>query len=148
MTPRPPQTDAEWQSYYDLRWQVLRKPWNQPPGGDANEAAEDVLHVMIPDDAGRAIAVGRIIFKPDGEAQVRSMATAEGMRSRGLGQRVMEYLEQAARQRGVKTIVLNARNQAVPFYAKFGYEAIGEGHLLFGVIPHTVMRKTLTESNP
>jgi GNAT superfamily N-acetyltransferase len=147
MSPRSPQTDAEWHSYHDLRWQVLRKPWGQPPGGDAGEANEDVLHVMIPDDHGRAIAVGRIIFKSPQEAQVRSMATLEERRGQGLGRRVMEYLEQTARERGIGTIFLNAREQAVPFYAKLGYQAVGEGPLLFGCIPHTVMRKDLTNPN-
>jgi GNAT superfamily N-acetyltransferase len=144
--PRPPQTDAEWESYRELRWRVLRAPWNQPRGGDAGEDDEDVVHAMIPGDAGEAIAVGRIIFLRNGQAQIRSMATIEPLRGRGLGQRVIEYLEQQARARGVKTIVLNARNRAVPFYARLGYEAVGEGPLLFGVIPHTAMRKQLEDA--
>jgi hypothetical protein len=56
----------------------------------------------------------------------------------------MEHLEQAARQRGTRTIFLNARENAVGFYAKLGYEPVGEGPLLFGCIPHTVMKKTLS----
>lgn len=143
MQPRPPQTEAEWASYRELRWRVLRAPWSQPPKVDAGEDQEDCLHAMIADDAGQAIAVGRIIFKPTGEARIRSMATAEDRRGQGLGRQIMEYLEQAARQRGATAIVLNARDNAVPFYAKLGYEPVGEGLLLFGVIPHTVMRKLL-----
>jgi predicted GNAT family N-acyltransferase len=143
MTPREPQTEAEWESYRDLRWRVLRAPWNQPRAADAGEELEDVVHAMIPDDNGLAIAVGRVIFKPDGVAQIRGMATAEGRRGQGLGQRIMEFLEQAASRRGATAIVLNARNQAVPFYARLGYEAVGEGPLLFGCIPHTAMRKRL-----
>jgi predicted GNAT family N-acyltransferase len=143
MQPRTPQTDAEWASYRDLRWRVLRAPWNQPPHIDAGEDLEDCIHAMIADDAGKAIAVGRIIFKSTGEAQIRSMATAEDRRGQGLGRRIMEYLEQAARQRGATAIFLNARDNAVPFYAKLGYEPVGEGPLLFGCIPHTVMKKSL-----
>jgi predicted GNAT family N-acyltransferase len=140
---KSPQTSAEWESYHDLRWRVLRAPWNQPPGGDAGEGDEDVAHALICNDVGQAVAVGRIIFKAGGEAQIRSMATAEGCRGQGLGRRIMEYLEQAARQRGVRTIFLNARQNAVAFYAKLGYEEAGPGLLLFGVIPHVVMRKQL-----
>jgi predicted GNAT family N-acyltransferase len=143
MTPRPPVTDAEWASYRNLRWRVLRAPWNQPLAQDAREDEEDQVHAMITDDAGQAIAVGRIIFKPNHEAQIRSMATAEGRRGQGLGRRIMEHLEHAARQRGVTTLSLNARENAVEFYAKLGYKAVGEGPLLFGCIPHTAMRKSL-----
>jgi len=143
MHPRPPQTHAEWQSYRDLRWRVLRAPWNQPPAVDAGEDQEDCLHAMIADDAGGAIAVGRIIFRADGEAQIRSMATAEDRRGLGLGRQIMEYLEQAARRREMRAIFLNARDNAVGFYAKLGYEPVGEGPLLFGCIPHTAMKKSL-----
>ena len=148
MTPRPPQTDAEWESYRALRWLVLRKPWGQPLAPDAGEDREDCVHAMIPGEDGRAVAVGRIIFKSDGTAQVRSMATVEHLRGQGLGQRVLEYLEQAARRRGVTSIILNARDRAVPFYARLGFEAVGEGPLLFGCIPHTAMRKQLTPTAP
>jgi N-acetylglutamate synthase-like GNAT family acetyltransferase len=98
---------------------------------------------MIADDAGGAIAVGRIIFRADGEAQIRSMATAEDRRGLGLGRQIMEYLEQAARRREMRAIFLNARDNAVGFYAKLGYEPVGEGPLLFGCIPHTAMKKSL-----
>src|SRR5262245_4792564 len=98
---------------------------------------------MIADDAGRAIAVGRIIFKSAREAQVRSMATRGAARGHGLGRRVLEYLEQQARNASVATIFLNAREEAVGFYARLGYEPVGPGPLLFGVIPHTVMKKAL-----
>jgi predicted GNAT family N-acyltransferase len=141
MNAKSPQSPAEWESYYDLRWRILRAPWNQPRGGDPDEGQGDMLHAMIGDDDGRAIAVGRIIFKSAEEAQIRSMATEEGRRGEGLGRRIMDFLEQAARNRGVKVIFLNAREQAAGFYARLGYEVVGPGPLLFGVIPHLAMRK-------
>lgn len=143
MEPRPPHTVAEWASYRDLRWRVLRAPWNQPLAPDAGEDQEDQVHAMIAGPSGAALAVGRIIFKPDGEAQIRSMATEESHRGQGLGRGIIEYLEQSARLRGATAISLNAREAAVPFYAKLGYEPAGEGPLLFGCIRHTAMRKIL-----
>lgn len=143
MLARPPESDAEWESYYDLRWRILRAPWNQPRGSDPDEGQGDMLHAMIGDNAGRAIAVGRIIFKSGDEAQIRSMATDNRYRGQGLGRRIMEYLEQAARDRGVKVLVLNAREDAAGFYARLGYKVVGPGPLLFGVIPHLAMSKPL-----
>jgi hypothetical protein len=29
---RPPKTKSEWENYYDLRFRVLREPWQQPRG--------------------------------------------------------------------------------------------------------------------
>ena len=146
-SPRSPRTDAEWASYHDLRWRVLRAPWGQPPVVDPGEDDEDCVHAMIADDAGRAIAVGRIIFKAPGEAQIRSMATEEAYRGRGLGKQIMKFLEHAACERGVRTIVLNAREDVAPFYAQLGYEAVGEGPVLFERIRHTTMRKRLGDAS-
>jgi GNAT superfamily N-acetyltransferase len=143
MEVHPPNTDAEWASYRNLRWRVLRAPWNQPLAPDAGEDQEDQVHAMIAGPSGAALAVGRIIFKSNGEAQVRSMATDESHRGKGLGRCIIEYLEQEARHRGVTAISLNARESAVPFYARLGYESIGEGPFLFGCIRHTTMRKAL-----
>jgi GNAT superfamily N-acetyltransferase len=144
MRPRSPQTDAEWDSYYELRYQVLRAPWGQPR--DAKRSDEDVpnVHAMIPDHRNRAVAVGRLLILSPTEGQIRSMATAEDMRGQGLGRQIMRYLEQAARDAGVVALTLNAREDAVPFYTKLGYEVVGEGPLLFGMIPHAAMRKQLT----
>src|SRR3954465_11869503 len=143
MKPHPPHTDSEWASYHELRWLVLRAPWNQPRGADAGEDKENEVHAMIAGPSGAALAVGRIIFKPNGEAQVRSMATDELHRGQGLGRCIIEYLEQEARRRGVTTISLNAREAAVPFYARLGYKPEAAGPLLFGCIRHVAMRKTL-----
>ena len=143
MTPRTPRTDAEWEAYRDLRWRVLRAPWGQPRAADVDEDIPTV-HALITDDRGRAVAAGRLLVKSPVEAQVRSMATAEDMRGQGLGRRIMEYLEQAARDAGVASIVLHARLDAVPFYARLGYKPTGPGPTLYGCIPHTAMRKQLS----
>jgi hypothetical protein len=49
MYPRSPVSDVEWASYRDLRWRVLRAPWNQPAAVDAGEDREDCVHAMIAD---------------------------------------------------------------------------------------------------
>jgi N-acetylglutamate synthase-like GNAT family acetyltransferase len=138
-----PQTDAQWASYYDLRWRVLRAPWGQPPASARDELEDVAEHAMICDDQGLAIAVGRLHCNSADEAQIRSMAVTPAHRGRGLGRLIVEYLEQAARERGVKTVMLNAREGAVGFYDKLGYEAVSPGPTLFGVIPHVKMQKAL-----
>ncbi len=140
---RRPATDAERTAYYDLRWQVLRAPWNQPREAECDPIEAVSEHALIADDVGQALAVGRLHFNSPDEGQVRSMATAPHVRGQGLGRRIFEHLEEIARQRGATTIVLNARTEAVGFYEKLGYEVVGEGPMLFGVIPHKKMSKRL-----
>jgi predicted GNAT family N-acyltransferase len=144
MRPRSPQNDAEWESYYELRYQVLRAPWGQPRDSKGSDEDVPMVHAMIADHRKRAVAVGRLLILSPTEGQIRSMATAEDMRGQGLGQQIIRYLEQAARDAGITVITINARKDAIPFYEKLGYERVGEGPLLFGKIPHAAMRKKLT----
>ena len=48
------------------------------------------------------------------------------------------------RGRGAPKIVLNARDNAVAFYRKRGYDVIGDAETLFGVISHLRMKKSLS----
>ena len=59
--------------------------------------------------------------------------------SRGIGRGIALELARL----GWDLVVDYARNEAAAFYAKLGYEPIGEGPLLFGCIPHTAMRKRI-----
>jgi GNAT superfamily N-acetyltransferase len=71
------------------------------------------------------------------------MAVAESARGKGLGRRIVEYLETIARDRGATTVVLNAREEVAGFYQTMGYEIIGAGPTLFGAVKHVRMQKRL-----
>lgn len=146
MTPRAPETAAQWQSYFDLRWRLLRAPWNEPPGSERDELDDQrpgVVHAMLCDHRGDAISVGRMQLNSPEEAQIRYMATAEAFQGQGLGRLVVRYLEQAAAAAGAQTMVLNARDSAVPFYVRLGYQIAGDGPVLFGGVKHVRMSKRL-----
>ena len=72
------------------------------------------------------------------------MAVDEHARGCSYGGRILEALEAEARGRGVRKIVLNARDNAVAFYRKRGYDVIGDAETLFGVISHLRMKKSLS----
>ena len=55
----------------------------------------------------------------------------------------MAYLEDQAKTKGWTEIVLEARENAVPFYHAIGYSNVAESYLLFGEIQHYRMSKTL-----
>ena len=96
------------------------------------------------DAAGKALACGRLHLTALGEAQLRYMAVDERARGCGYGGRILEALGAEARGRGASKIVLNARDNAVAFYRKRGYDVIGDAETLFGVISHVRMEKLLS----
>src|SRR5262245_51814412 len=91
-TPRAPQTGSEWDAYYDLRWRVLREPWDQPRGSEKDDLEDESEHVMIVGADSFPLAVGRLHFNTPSEAQVRFMAVEPRAQGHGFGGRVLGEL--------------------------------------------------------
>ena len=146
MEVRSPETETEFRAYYDLRWRVLREPWGQPLGSERDEHDVTATHVAGYDEAKRLVCVGRLHAVGTDVGQVRYMAVKESLRGRGLGQAVLDEIERLAKQQGMRTMVLDAREEVAGFYLRNGYVATGDGHTLFGEVRHTKMEKSLTGS--
>jgi len=137
-----PRTKKEYQKYYDLRWRILRKRWNQPMGSEKDELEGQSIHLMAC-EKGQHLGVGRVHFSSSKEAQIRYMAVEEGLQGKGIGTIILKELEKSAKRKGANHIILNARESAVGFYKKQGYRIVGKASTLFRVIPHYKMRKKL-----
>ncbi len=140
---RSPQTPREWDEYFDLRWRILRAPWNQPRGSEKDDREETSEHLMIPGPNSQPLAVGRLHFNSAAEAQVRYMAVEPEMQGRGLGGQLLKTFEERARAAGATWIVLNAREDAQRFYQRHGFVAIGPAPTIFDAVNHVRMRKDL-----
>ncbi len=139
-----PTTSEEFKKYYNLRYEVLRKPWGQPLGSERDEGEGTSIHRMIIDKkTGNALAVGRLQFNSTHEAQIRYMAVADEFQGKGLGSQIISALENVARGKGMQQIILSARENALQFYKNNGYKIMEKTHLLFGKIQHWLMRKEL-----
>ena len=140
---RSPRSSVEWDRYFDLRWRVLRAPWNQPRGTERDDREDNSRHFALWDPAGVPLAVGRIHLISPTEAQVRYMAVEPGSEGRGFGGRILAGLESAASEFGASRVVLNARELAQPFYERNGYAVVAPAETMFGSIVHWRMEKRL-----
>ncbi|EHY0934767.1 YiiD C-terminal domain-containing protein [Vibrio cholerae] len=138
-----PTTDNQLNKYFHFRWQMLREPWRMPIGSERDEYDSMSHHRMIVDSRGYPMAIGRLYITPDCEGQIRYMAVKANRRSKGMGSLILVALESLARQEGVKRLVCNAREDAIPFYAKNGFERRGELTDERGPVRHQQMVKTL-----
>ncbi|MCC3159919.1 GNAT family N-acetyltransferase [Hymenobacter sp. 15J16-1T3B] len=140
-----PRTPADWAAYYQLRYQVLRQPWQQPPGSEraADDDAPTTTHVLWRAPDGAVAGVARLHPSGPGQGQVRYMAVSPAWQGHHVGRQLLDYLEAAARQQGLTEIVLHARQSAVGFYERLGYAVVEPSHTLFGTVPHFLMRKAL-----
>jgi len=141
-----PQTEEEFERYYELRWEILRKPWNQPKGSEKDEYEEEATHIIACIN-NKIIGVGRIHMNSKEEAQIRYMAIKGRYRGKGIGGLVLKELERVAKEEGADYIILNARKNVVDFYKYHGYKILEKAHTLFGCILHWKMRKDLQSNN-
>ena len=139
-----PRTKEQLKMYYDLRYEILRKPWNQPYNSTFDEWEKNSVHALMVDENGKAIAAGRLQINSAEEGQIRSMAVKESEQGRGHGKKMLQWLEEEAKRRNMKHIVLDARDGAVNFYEKNGYHVEGESYILFDTIVHYRMKKVIS----
>jgi len=141
---RAPKNPKEFEQYYHLRWEILRKPFLQAKGSEKDDLDSQAIHRAIFDEHGNVIAVARLHFFQHLQGQIRYMAVTDKYQGKGLGQQLILALEQYAVTFGINKIMLQAREQAVNFYKKLSYHELGFSHSLYNQLKHFTMEKSLT----
>jgi ribosomal protein S18 acetylase RimI-like enzyme len=72
------------------------------------------------------------------------MAVLPQYQKQGLGEKLVESAEKLIVEKEGNLIWFNARENAVGFYKKLGYEVKGDVFDIAGVGPHYIMYKALT----
>lgn len=139
---RSPQNSEEWEAYFQLRFKILREPWNQALGTEHLSDDPTAIHVFAIEN-NQVLGVARMHESSPLQGQVRCVAVASSHQGRGIGKLLMNFLEQKATENNWKEIILEARENAVPFYSNLGYIIEKESYLLFGEIQHYTMKKVI-----
>ncbi|MCW9012371.1 MAG: GNAT family N-acetyltransferase [Gammaproteobacteria bacterium] len=137
-----PKTDEEFEKYFELRWRMLRAPWNEPRGSEKDIDECNSFHLMAIENKD-VIAVARLQFINKNQAQLRYMAVDDSQQNKGIGKRLLQQMENYSIQQQANEIFLHARENAVGFYEKRGYKFIEKSYLLFDSIQHYKMSKKL-----
>ena len=141
-TIKSPETKSEWESYFNFRWEKLRKPLGMPKDTLKDDKEQDSCHLIAVDSDEKVVGTGRLHFNSEQEGQIRYMAVNESIQRKGLGSSIVLELEMMAKKKGAKKMVLNARENALNFYLSLGYKEIEPYESDTG-IPHTTMSKEL-----
>ncbi|QSQ16176.1 GNAT family N-acetyltransferase [Myxococcus landrumensis] len=138
--------EAELMQALAIREVVFIEEQHVPEGIERDAEDANAYHV-IAHQSGHAIGTGRLVMlaqPPSGEegpwGQVGRMAVLQAHRKARVGSLLLTSLEQEARRRGVKGIMLHAQLYALEFYKKHGYSEMGTV-FLEGGIDHLEMRK-------
>lgn len=138
-----PKTQEEWDSYYDLRYRILREPLGKERGSERNDGDENGIHFALYDH-NKLVAIARLDQVDQATCQARFVAVEADSQGKGYGREIMNALENKAERLGYSKLILHARDYALPFYEKLGYTLVGPSYKLFDVLQHFEMFKELT----
>jgi N-acetylglutamate synthase-like GNAT family acetyltransferase len=126
----------------NLRYDILRKPWNQPKETSTDGMEDKAVNAFI-NDNDKVIACGRLQDNGNGVGQIRYMAVDANFQGKGLGKLIVSKLEEEAKKIGLNSIELQARENALEFYKSQGYSTKETSFKLWDIIQHYLMIKDL-----
>ena len=131
----------EYKQMIALRHMILRQPLGLNFSDEELEKEKnDILIAAFDDDDMLGCCMLTAI---DGQTiRIRQMAVQNNVQRKGIGASIMSFIENIARDKGCKCLMMHARDTAVGFYEKFGYKKRGDEFIEVG-IPHHVMEKKL-----
>ena len=140
---------ADWATLQEAAAQVRVAVFVQEQGIPAEEEwdFEDAtaLHAVLFDTSGQALGTARLLQTEVGVAKIGRMAVLREYRGQGLGQRLLKAMLSTARRRDDQQVLLSAQRSAEGFYARYGFEPVGEPYDEVG-IAHRAMRLRLSDT--
>ena len=135
------ETEMELDSAIQVRFRVFVSEQAVPPEEELDAADATASHAIALYQ-GQVVGTGRWLRREGATAQIGRMAVDIAWRRKGIGGRILEFLEETARTEGMRRSVLHAQEYVKSFYAAHGYREHGE-IFLEADIPHIEMRKDL-----
>lgn len=125
----------------DFRNAVFRQPWGLDIKDD-NLEEDKAMEMYGAYIEGKLIGTVFLTEKSSKVAQIKTVGVRKDLHGIGLGNYLMLFVEDIARQRGYKKIYLMARVYAENFYKKLGYKSLSKPYN-YKIIPHLDMEKEL-----
>lgn len=131
----------EYQQMVTLRFEIMRKPLGLSfSTEELAKEKNDILIGAFDEDEMTGCCILTDISS--GSVKLRQMAVLKNMQGKGIGETIIQFAENIARDKGYKTLTMHARDTAIGFYEKYGYKVEGGGFVEIN-IPHHIMKKNL-----
>jgi GNAT superfamily N-acetyltransferase len=131
----------EYQQMVTLRFEIMRKPLGLSfSTEELAKEKNDILIGAFDEDEMTGCCILTDISS--GSVKLRQMAVLKNMQGKGIGETIIQFAENIARDKGYRTLTMHARDTALGFYEKYGYKVEGEGFIEIN-IPHHIMKKNL-----
>jgi predicted GNAT family N-acyltransferase len=134
-------SQSEREDAFSVRRKVFVEEQGVPLSLELDELDNTADHFVVYSSE-TPIGAGRIRELDTGFGKVERVCVLPEYRGKHLGNLVMHALEEHAKNKGLKKVVLNAQSYAVPFYEKLGF-IITSPEFMDADIPHRAMEKTI-----
>ena len=134
-------SDQEMEGAYALRHQVFVEEQGVDPDLERDSLDRQAVHAVAV-NSNMVVGTGRLIMDSPMSGVIGRMAVQAPLRRQGLGSRVLSFLEDEARSRGLRQITLHAQLYIGQFYTRHGYREEGTRFMEAG-IQHIQMVKEL-----
>jgi predicted GNAT family N-acyltransferase len=127
---------GDYQKTLSLRQAVLLEPFGIPLAV-AQGDDENAVHLAAFDEE-QCIGCLLLVDRGGGTSQLRQMAVTPELQRRGIGQKLVSFALEWAREAGMAQLVAHAREPAVAFYQRAGFSVEGEPFEQVG-LPHRLV---------
>lgn len=132
----------EYAKTLELRNKVMRIPLGLSIYDEDFSSEQEALMVGM-FEGENLLGVG-VMSNNGPEYKLEYLCIDSEIQSCGIGANLLERLEAMAKEQGAEKILMDARVSAQKFYARHGYEAVGDIFLLeYAPVEHIVMEKKL-----
>jgi len=133
--------NRELEGSFEVRRQVFVEEQGIPKALEFDGNDGEALHMVVKDGE-RVVGTARVLFLAGNQAKLERMAVLKPFRRRGIGRRIISFLNEELRSRRVQQVVLHAHHEAVAFYRACGFLESGLPFLEAG-IEHMKMQRSL-----
>jgi N-acetylglutamate synthase-like GNAT family acetyltransferase len=132
---------AEYRQMVDLRNRILRQPLGLSfTDEELSQESDDILIAAYDED--EIVGCCMLVKQDNKTLRLRQMAVDESVQRKGVGASILQFAENLAHDKGFKCIRMHARDTALDFYKKLGYQVKGDVFIEVN-LPHHIMEKEL-----
>jgi ribosomal protein S18 acetylase RimI-like enzyme len=131
----------EYEQMIELRLELLRRPLGLL--FSTHQLASEQFDILIGAfENSQFIGCCVLAHCDDTTIQLKQMAVKQEYQEQGTGRKIVAFAEKTAKEKGYSVLMMHARDTAISFYQKCGYEVKGNGFEEVG-IAHHYMEKNL-----
>ncbi len=134
-------SSKEYDAMVALRFEILRKPLGLTFTKEQLASEKNYIHLGLFLQQ-ELLACCILLPAKNNSFQLKQMAVSNRQQSKGLGAQLLAFAEEIAIKNNTSNIILHARQTALGFYQKAGYNILGDMFMEVG-IPHFEMEKKL-----